>query len=300
MITVILAGAATGLGAWLVYRALTGQPTLAEVRTSLDRPGIPASAPTISARDDLEHKVVYRTLILLRRAGLDPARRAQDLAITRTSVEQHVATKLTWALGGFGLIAAVAVLAATAGLGLAAGPLAVLAVLAAAAGFVVPELGLIDRAKDARRAFRHAYGAYLDLVDVMTAAGMGPESALHNAADAGDGWPFEQLRDALEAARRSRSLSVWSALGDLDRRIGISELSQLAASASLVDSEGARIRDTLAAQADTLRAAQLAEVEANAESVTERMSAPVVVLLTGFLIFIAYPAVATIAGVGSP
>ena len=169
----------------------------------------------------------------------------------------------------------------------------------AAAGFMLPELTLTDQAKRDRRAFRHAFGAYLDLVDVMTAAGMGPESAMHSAADAGDGWAFEQLRGALDAARRSRHQSIWEALGELGRRLGVVELGQLAASASLVDTEGARIRQSLAAQAETMRAAQLAEVEAEAESATERMTVPVTVLLAGFILFIAYPAVANISGIGT-
>jgi tight adherence protein C len=301
VIPVLTAGAAAGLGAWVIYRVLTTHPSLADIDATLSRPGTPASAPTtVSARSHLEHHAVERVVVLLRRVGLDPARRREELAVTRTSVEQHVAAKLAWALAGFALVPLVALLAVAAGLPLTAGPLVVLAVVAAGGGFLVPELTLTEGAKDARTAFRHAYGAYLDLVDVMTAAGMGPESALQSAADAGDGWAFDQLRHALDAARRSRTLSVWAALGDLGHRLGVTELSQLAASASLVDTEGARIRDTLAAQADALRAAQLADVEANAEAVTERMSIPVVVLLTGFLIFIAYPAVATIAGVGGP
>ena len=301
MIGLLAAGAIAGLGAWLVYRAAMARPSLADIEARLSRPGVAASSPIgASARADLERHVVGRVIGLLERVGLDPARRQQDLAVTRTTVEQHVAAKLTWTLAGFVGVAVLAALAAAAGLRLTVGPLVVLGVAAAAGGFLVPELGLTERAKGARVGFRHAYGAYLDLVDVMTAAGMGPEAALHGAADAGDGWAFEQLRAALDAARRSRSLSVWAALGDLGRRLGVVELGQLAASASLVDSEGARIRESLAAQADTLRAAQLAEVEAHAQTVTERMSVPLVVLLTGFLILIAYPGVASIAGVGGP
>ena len=92
---------------------------------------------------------------------------------------------------------------------------------------------------------------------------------------------------------------MWAALGDLGARLDVVELGQLASSASLVDTEGARIRDSVAAQAETLRAAQLAEVEASAESATERMSVPVVVLLAGFVLFIAYPAVHSISTVGA-
>ena len=133
----------------------------------------------------------------------------------------------------------------------------------------------------------------------MIAAGAGPESALQNAADSGDGWAFAQIREALDAARRSRNQSVWAALGDLGARLDVRELGQLASSASLVDTEGARIRESVAAQAETLRAAQLAEVEASAESATERMSVPVVVLLAGFVLFIGFPAVYSIANVGT-
>jgi tight adherence protein C len=175
----------------------------------------------------------------------------------------------------------------------------VVAVLFAAGGFLLADVGLTDRAKKDRRAFRHALGGYLDLVDVMTAAGAGPETVLKRAAEAGDGWAFELIRASLDAARRSRRVSIWEALGELGGQLGVVELGQLAASATLVDTEGARIRDSLAAQADTMRASQLSEVEAEAESATERMSVPVVVLLFAFILFIGYPAVANISGIGT-
>jgi tight adherence protein C len=301
-VTAVVAVAALGgVGAWLIWRALTIRPTLGELQASLARPGRPAAAPSgpASSRDAIEDRAVQWVAGTLRRLGQDPGRRAEDLAVTRTTVEQHVLAKITWAVIGFVSVGLVAFVLGVAGVPVLAGPVVVVAVIVAAGGFVLPDITLTDKAKTSRRAFRHAFGAYLDLVDVMTAAGAGPESALHNAADAGDGWVFEQLRGALDAARRSRQLSVWEALGDLGRRLGVVELGQLAASASLVDTEGARIRESLAAQAASLRAAQLAEVEAEAESATERMTLPVVVLLAAFVLFIGYPAVATISGVGT-
>src|SRR3546814_5717541 len=69
------------------------------------------------------------------------------------------------------------------------------------------------------------------------------------------------------------------------------ELAELAASVSLAGSHGARIRASLAAKADTLRGHQIAETESAAEAATERMTVPVAVLLFGFLVFIAYPAI---------
>ena len=60
------------------------------------------------------------------------------------------------------------------------------------------------------------------------------------------------------------------------------------------------IRSSLAAKADTLRGHQVAETEAAAESATERMTIPVAVLLFGFLVFVAYPAVQQITTVSGP
>ena len=71
----------------------------------------------------------------------------------------------------------------------------------------------------------------------------------------------------------------------------------LAASVSLAGSHGARIRASLAAKADTLRGHQVAETEAAAEAATERMTVPVAVLLFGFLVFIAWPAINQITAV---
>jgi len=301
MTALLLVAAAGGLGTFLIWRAVTAGPTLADIQASLARPGRPAASPAgPSARDQFEHRAVQWAVAVLGRCGINPARRAEDLAITRTTVEQHVVAKLAWAAAGFGFVALLAVVVAAGGVGIVAGPVAVVAVICAGAGFLLSDLVLGDRAKADRRAFRHALGAYLDLVDVMTAAGAGPETALQDAAEAGGGWAFEQIRIALDAARRSRRLSIWEALGDLGRQIGVVELGQLAASATLVDSEGARIRESLAAQAQTLRAAQLSEIEGEAASATERMTVPLVVLLAAFVLFIGYPAVANISGIGSP
>jgi Flp pilus assembly protein TadB len=300
VIDVLLAGAGAGVGLWLIWRAVTARPSLADIDATLCRPGRPATAPDgPSLGDRIEHRAVAAVTTRLARIGLDPRDRATDLAVTRKTVEQHVSTKLMWAVIGATTAGLFALIFAAGGLPILPAPIAVLAAVMATGGFFVPDLSLAQRAKDARTGFRHAYSSYLDLVDVMIAAGAGPESALQNAADSGEGWAFEAIRDALETAKRSRNQSVWAALGDLGARLDVAELGQLASSASLVDTEGARIRDSVAAQAETLRAAQLAEVEASAESATERMSVPVVVLLAGFVLFIAYPAVHSISTVGT-
>ena len=96
------------------------------------------------------------------------------------------------------------------------------------------------------------------------------------------------------------SASDGEKIAQLDARLGINELAELAASVSLAGSHGARIRASLAAKADTLRGHQVAETEAAAEAATDRMTVPVAVLLFGFLVFIAYPAVVQITSVSGP
>ena len=72
------------------------------------------------------------------------------------------------------------------------------------------------------------------------------------------------------------------------------QLSELAASVSLAGTEGARVRASLAAKAAALRTRELTDAEGDAQAATERMSLPVVMLFIGFLVFIGYPALASV------
>jgi Flp pilus assembly protein TadB len=292
MSSIALLGAACGLGIWLIIHALGTRTSLSDVGASLSAPGRPAMTPVTSSRTRVEQRLVMRVVETMRAVGLDPNRRAADLRVTRRHVDQHVLAKVTMALLG-GVGGGLLMLL----LGLGAGYVVMFALLGAGLGFLVPELTLTSEANAARTSFRHAYGAYLDLVNVMLAAGAGPEAALHTAADSGGGWAFLEIRNALAAARSTRR-SIAEALADLGEELDVIELVELSASVALTGTQGARIRSSLAAKADTLRAHQVAETEADAESATERMTLPVVILLVGFLLFLAYPAVVAIGDVG--
>ena len=193
----------------------------------------------------------------------------------------------------------IAVALATLGVGPPLGLVAVLSLGTAVLGFLMPDFLLHDEAEKRRRAFRHALSSYLDLVNVLLAGGAGIETALYAAADAGDGWGYQTIRSELRRARLTGQ-SPWDTFAGLAERLGVSELAELAASVSLAGSHGARIRASLAAKADTLRGHQIAETESAAEAATERMTVPVAVLLFGFLVFIAYPAIAQITSVSGP
>ena len=162
-----------------------------------------------------------------------------------------------------------------------------------ALGALWPSVSLQARATARRRAFRHALSAFLDVVSITMAAGRAVETALKTASQAGQGWAFAELRDALFLAARGGE-APWDGLDRLGLELGVPELRELAASVALAGEEGAIVGQSVAAKATALRTRALTEAEAAAESASERMALPTVMLLVGFVIFIGYPAVAAV------
>jgi tight adherence protein C len=213
-----------------------------------------------------------------------------DLRLVGRSLDQHLAQKVVLAFFGFALPA---VVAAVWGVGGFSVPLTfptggglVLGVFF----FFAPDISLRSEAEERRKAFKQALGSFLDLVVISLAGGAGVESALRDAAGVGRGWAFAQLRNALEVTALTGE-TPWAALARLGEEVGVTELVELSATVSLAGTEGARVRDSLAVKSASLRDHALAEAEAEAQSTTEKMALPVVLLFLGFLILIGYPAV---------
>lgn len=166
-------------------------------------------------------------------------------------------------------------------------------------GFRLPVRRLRVRAEAARRDFRLALSAYLDLVSVLLSGGAGIETALVAGARVGSGPSFESIQRSLDVARATRR-SPWDELSALGARIGVDELPELAASIRLGGEQGARMTASLVARAKSMRAKHLADIEARANSATERMGLPMVVIFLAFLLLLGFPAVTMIsAGFGS-
>jgi len=298
-VVMVLLGAGVGLGVLLTWRALAPRPpSIDAVLAGLARPGIAIDTAAPTTRDEFD-RIGSTARRLVESLGYDTERHHQELELVGRTPERHAFDKLLGAVAGL----LVPNLAATAlvvmGIPAPLGLIAIFSLVTAVAGFLLPDMLLRDEADKRRRAFRHTLSSYLDLVNVLLAGGAGIETALHAAADAGDGWGYQTIRAELRRARLTGQ-SPWDTFAQLDARLGINELAELAASVSLAGSHGARIRASLAAKADTLRGHQVAETEAAAEAATERMTVPVAVLLFGFLVFIAYPAVVQITSVSGP
>ncbi len=280
MIAALVVGAGMGLGASLMAGAIRRRPVpLDEVLGRLERPAARA-VPGVS-------DWWGRLLGLVADDG--SARRARDLAVLDRSPERHAVERLTTALALGALPLLAAVVMSLGGVHGATGPAVASSVAAAPIGFWLPEFTLRSQAAARREAVVSSLSSYLDLVTVLLAGGTGTETALVAAAEAGDSWTFQRVRDALTVTR-ARRRSPWEGLAELGEEIGVDELVELASSVQLAGEQGAQLTATLAARASALRAAQLARVEARAQAATERMSLPTVLLFVGFLVLLGYPA----------
>ncbi|WP_433432241.1 type II secretion system F family protein [Nonomuraea sp. CA-141351] len=284
---VLLAGAAVGLGASLAIAALfPAPPALAPAMERL-RPGgrtdpIPDLRTRVAAHlarsAIIGARVPHTNLVLLGKTADDYlVRKAAMIAVAMAGP----AVLWAWcALLGIALPWMVS--------WASCGAFAV-------AVFFAPDAALRGQAADARKAFRQAIVAYLDLVALARAAGSGPADALESAAKVGSGWTFRRLAVALDPARRGVG-SAWDELTRLSDEIAVPELADLASIARLAGTRGAGILDTLMAKAQSLREVELSTEVAKAKSRTETMTVPMALSVIGFLLLLGYPAFARMAG----
>ena len=123
--------------------------------------------------------------------------------------------KVVASVGGFlvGLVA-LATLAVRRRRGLPTGaPLAV-AVIAAVALFVAPDIDVRKEAKKRRAEFTEQLSIFLDLVSLKMAGHAAAAAALPEAAQRGGGWPMMLIRDTLFRARLSGAGRVGCARSD--------------------------------------------------------------------------------------
>src|ERR1700680_119794 len=278
MTATALAGALIGLGVWGLVRALhPARPSLAEALASL-RP-VTVAQPIVTPAEATWGPIARLgapILPLLARSLPPPtsllsARVHRDLLVVQRSAHRHLAEKLATALIGFLTPTLAASLLTAAGAPIPFALPAVASVALGVAGFFLPDGAVRSEAEKRRDEFREALSVFIDLTSLGLAAGSGPEEAMAEAARVGRGWAFAPPRPARE---------------------------EVASSIGLAEEKGARIRESLAERATSMRRARLAEAEGKARRASQRMSLPVVLLLVGFIVFIAYPAIERIVSVG--
>jgi tight adherence protein C len=295
-----LLGATAGLGIVLVAVALVGRrPTLEQELARLDPYSTGGATPPAGAAGGLNG--LFTQLgqplagVLARLSG-GSGRLDADLAVIGRGRAEHSAAVGTATVAGAACLPALVALADLAGLRvpLLAPLLACLAMALLCA--LLPSLAVRRRAQQGRLQFRQALASWLELVALAQAAGMGLESALQSASGICDDASFRRIRRAVDVSR-STGVPPWVALRRLGGELGIADLEELGSNLALAGSEGARIRSSLAAKAASLRRRELAEAEAEANAMTERLFLPSVVLMFGFLLFVGYPALVTVTRV---
>jgi tight adherence protein C len=293
----VLAGALAGAGLFLFLLALLPRrASLARQVATFDRPHLPPLRAGDGQRGGRVRWRLGRALAAFcAEQGWEfPSLRA-NLSIAGRSFENFLATKLL--LGLFGLLLGPLLLALF-GLAGVRIPVVIPVWLGLAVGgafFFLPDLEVKQQADARRRDFRHAIGAFLDLVSMNLSGGRGVPEALMAASEIGSGWALWRLRDALANARITGQ-TPWQALGALGEEVRVDELRDLAAALGLVADDGAKVRESLTARAASLRRRELADLEGQAGEKSQSMLVAQMLLCAGFLIFLTYPVVGVLLG----
>ena len=300
MTWILLAGAMAGAGAWLlVGRSAAFGATAASELARLDalrRQTADRFAPHSEVPDESRsHRLGTRVASLLSARGVVlPASIRSNLAVVGKSPEDHLGSTLLAAIAGAFAPAIALAPAILLGFLTPVVPLW-LAIVGALGGAALAQLQLASEAKERRRDFRHVVSAFLDLVAMNLSGGRGIPEALASAAGVSQGWGMVRLRETIENARL-QGITPWSALGRLGEEMQVEELRDLAAALALVAEDGAKVRDSLTARAASMRQRELADSEARAQERSQSMLIAQLLLATGFLVFLIYPALSGIAG----
>jgi Flp pilus assembly protein TadB len=157
----------------------------------------------------------------------------------------------------------------------------------AAVGWLLPSAEAREAAAKARAEFRSNLESFLTLVAGERRARGSVEQALEEAAEISGSLPFVRMRRAIRRAALS-GRKPWSDLRDLGDELAVPELRSLADIAA-VAADGASVYNTLLASARTLRHAELSDARSQANEVSERMSRPLALLVTGLTLFVLVP-----------
>ncbi|KAA1419965.1 type II secretion system F family protein [Mumia zhuanghuii] len=293
MTLALLAGAAVGAGILILVR-MNARPvpgvaaTLARVdgakRRARRRPA--ADAEKADLIDRWRESVGERIEDEASARGWAFARTRADLAVLDKPFAQHLGTKVLLALAALVWFPMVFTLLGYDPLGIPA----VVSVLLAVGAFFLPDLQIHGEAEKRRRDFRHVTGSFLDLVAMNLAGGRGLPEALLAASTVGDHWAMVRIREAITNARLS-GRTPWEGIAALGQELGVDELRDLASTLGLAGDEGARIRESLLARADSMRRRELADIEGAAGESSQSMLVAQLLMCVAFLVFLAYPAV---------
>ena len=302
MIPVIVIGAVFGAGLFLLVFAMIPQrASLARQIAALEAPRGAKRPAGLAARTGAGSESQFSRWLgnVLARFCAEqgwefPSLRA-NLSLVGKSFENYLATKVLLAFFGLLLVPIFFAGLTVAGLHVPIFVPVWFALALAVVFFFLPDYELKQKADQQRRDFRHAVGAFLDLVAMNLAGGRGVPEALMAASEIGSGWALWRIRDALANARIT-GYTPWHALGALGEEVKVDELRDLSAALSLVSEDGAKVRESLTARAASLRRREIAELEGQAGERSQSMLVAQMLMCAGFMLFLIFPAVVALLG----
>jgi pilus assembly protein TadC len=295
MTAAFLVGALAGLGLFLLGLALhPPKRRLARRMAAFDAARRGANGHWDGHQDtpapDLRWRLGSGLARLCAEQGWEFSTLRKNLSLAGIPFEIFLATKVLLGVLGFVLGPVLGLLTGLLGIQLSLWIQVWLGLVLGAAFSFLPDLEVRQKASKRRRDFRHAIGSFLDLFAMNLAGGRGVPEALMTASEVGTGWAFWRIRDALASARITGQ-TPWQALGALGEEVGIDELRDLSAALSLVAEDGAKVRESLVARAESLRRRELTDLEGQAGERSQSMLVAQLMLCAGFLLFLVFPVV---------
>ena len=146
------------------------------------------------------------------------------------------------------------------------------------------------RARAARRGaeLRRVVNDFVQLLAIALTTNRSVEDAVTFAADAGDGFGFDLLRQTVNTAQ-PMGLTVWDALAVMADTYDLDQLRGLATSLQRQAGVGVSVAATIRTEATAMRARQLADITDRADKANANLSLPTMGMVFGMVLFLAYP-----------
>ena len=300
MTGVLIIGALAGLALVCLLSVLVPARTpMAVVLDRLHRQPPPPPVRPVPAGAGRGLRLVGRLTRSAEESGLAAALAqgsiATDLRVVGMTAGEYVVRRVAWAVGGAVVTLVLAMSASAAGVAVPIYAAGLGALAMALLGWLVPAVAVRSGAKARRDDFTYALSAFVDLLTVALSGGLGVDEALERCAAVGQGWAFGEIRRTLALAQLHKE-AAWDGLARLGRELGVRELQELAASVTLAGKDGSRVTSSITAKAKAMRQRAQSRVESAANTASELMSLPLMVMLLGFVLFVAFPTIATISG----
>ncbi|HEY2792484.1 MAG TPA: type II secretion system F family protein [Micromonosporaceae bacterium] len=284
VVIAILLGALAGMGIFLVVRGVVpSRPSLGSALAHLH------ASPGGSTQPGSGASLLDSPLF----SWIKPP--TAELRLIGQTVDRYLLEKVAFTLFGFMLPELLSLVLGVFGFHITWVLPTIVAIGAAVGMFFLVDTNIRQKAEAAREEFRRAVATYLTLVGLVRYGGAGAVESLESAAQIGDGWVFDRIRDALADARYANE-APWARLRRTSVEIGVPDLGDVADIMSLVGDQGAQVYQTLLARAHSLRVALRTKEAQRAATATTLMYIPTSMLLMVLLVLIGYPAISRIAG----